>query len=113
MKFDQYGSLLIPVIMSKLPSEVKLRIAREATDEVWKINDLMEVIKREVEAREACDGVKPSLRLKLTLILLPTPQLLVHLLPKELVYTVLSAECCTIQLRVTRLRTSRLERTYF
>ena len=43
VKSDQYGR--IPVIMSKLPSEVKLKIAREATDEVWKINDLMEVIK--------------------------------------------------------------------
>jgi len=64
MKSDQYGTLLIPVIRSKLPSKVKLRIAREATDEVWKINDLMEVIKREVEAREACDGVKTKPQIK-------------------------------------------------
>ncbi|XP_065886111.1 uncharacterized protein [Dysidea avara] len=42
---DQYGSLLITIIMSKLPDNVKLRVAREATEEVWKIDDLMDVIK--------------------------------------------------------------------
>ena len=29
---DQYGSLLIPIIMSKMPNEIRLRIAREAKD---------------------------------------------------------------------------------
>ena len=42
---DQYGSFLITIIMSKLPDDVKLRVAREATEEVWKIDDLMNVIK--------------------------------------------------------------------
>ena len=32
---DQYGSLLIPVSMSKLPSEIRLLVARKATDNVW------------------------------------------------------------------------------
>ena len=50
---DQYGSLLIPVIMSKLPNDIRLRIARETTSEVWKIDELLDVIKTEVEAREA------------------------------------------------------------
>ena len=56
VNLDQYSSLLITIIMFKLPDDVKLRVAREATEEVWKIDDLMDVIKREVEAREACDG---------------------------------------------------------
>ena len=51
---DQYGSLLI---MSKLPDDVKLRVAREAT-EVSKIDDLMGVIKQETETREACKGTR-------------------------------------------------------
>ena len=55
---DQYGSLLIPMIMSKLPSEIRLRVARESTEELWKIEDLMDVIKKEVEAREASEGTK-------------------------------------------------------
>ena len=38
---DQYGSLLIPVIMSKLPNDIRLRIARETTSEVWKMDELL------------------------------------------------------------------------
>ena len=55
---DQYGSLLIPMIMSKLPSEICLCVARESTEELWKIEDLMNVIKKEVEAHEASEGIK-------------------------------------------------------
>jgi hypothetical protein len=49
---SQYGSLLIPIIMSKLPSEIRLHIARNTVDEVWNITDLLEVMRKEVEARE-------------------------------------------------------------
>jgi hypothetical protein len=44
--------------MSKLPNEVRMRIARETTGSVWKIDELMEVIKKEVEAREISESVK-------------------------------------------------------
>ena len=53
-----YGSLLIPVIMTNLPSDLRLRIARETQQEVWNIDDLITVIKVEVEARETSEGVK-------------------------------------------------------
>ena len=46
----QYGSLLIPIIMSKLPNEIRLQVVRNSTDEVWKIEDLLLTIKKEVEA---------------------------------------------------------------
>ena len=49
---DQYGGLLIPVIMSKLPEEICVRVARETMSAVWKIEELLEIIKQEVEARE-------------------------------------------------------------
>ena len=52
---DQYGSLLIPVIMSKLPPEIRLQIARNSKASVWKIEELLNVIKIEVEAREASE----------------------------------------------------------
>ena len=55
---DQYGGLPIPVIMSKLPNEVRVRIARETKSTVWKIEELMDVIKREVEARVVSESVK-------------------------------------------------------
>ena len=32
---SQYGSLLIPIIMTKLPPEIRLQIARNTVDEVW------------------------------------------------------------------------------
>ena len=31
---DQYGGLLIPVIMAKLPSEIRVRVARETKSSV-------------------------------------------------------------------------------
>jgi hypothetical protein len=52
---DQYGSLLIPVIMEKSPTEIRLHVARKATSEVWKIDELLEVIEREVAARESSE----------------------------------------------------------
>ena len=55
---EQYGSLLIPIIMTKLPQDLRLRIARETDKEVWQIDELMTVIKKEVEAREATEFVK-------------------------------------------------------
>ena len=57
---DQYGSLLIPVVMSKLPEEIRLQVARNTTDEIWKIEDLLQTIKKEVEARETSEHVKTT-----------------------------------------------------
>ena len=39
--------------MEKLPSDIRLHIARKATGEVWKIAELLEAIKKEVAARES------------------------------------------------------------
>ena len=55
---EQYGSLLIPIIMSKLIGDIRLRIARESKDNVWNLDELMEVIRTEVEAWEASEVVK-------------------------------------------------------
>ena len=37
---DQYGSFLIPVIMGKLPADVRLQIARVTTREVWDVEQM-------------------------------------------------------------------------
>ncbi|XP_065918882.1 uncharacterized protein [Dysidea avara] len=55
---DQYGSFLIPIIMSKLPSEVRLQVARVTARDEWDIQELLAVIKAEVEAREISDTIK-------------------------------------------------------
>ena len=52
---DQYGSLLIPIVMSKLPEELRLRVAREAKGEVWELDNILQTLKIETEAREASD----------------------------------------------------------
>ena len=57
---DQYGSLLIPIVMAKLPSELRLRIARVAKGSVWKIDELLEVIRQEVEAKEISERVRAT-----------------------------------------------------
>jgi len=60
---EQYGSLfLMSMIMSKLPSDIRLRVVCELTDENWKIDKLMEVIQKEVEARESSEGTKIKLQ---------------------------------------------------
>ena len=38
---EQYGSLLIPVIMAKLPNDIRLWIACEAQSNVWEIKDIL------------------------------------------------------------------------
>lgn len=38
---DQYGILLIPIVITKLPEEIR---AREIEGEVWNMNDLMKVV---------------------------------------------------------------------
>ena len=53
-----YGSVLVPVLMSKLPDGVRVRITRENRDEAWEINRLMNTIQKEVEAREASEGAR-------------------------------------------------------
>ena len=53
----QYGSL-IPIIMSKITPEFHLRVARETKKDVWEMGELLDLIKQEVEAREASEQVK-------------------------------------------------------
>ena len=57
---EQYGSLLIPIIMSKTPSEIRLEIACKAKKDVWNIDELLDTIKFEIEAREASETTKSN-----------------------------------------------------
>jgi len=49
---EQYGSLLIPVIMTKFPSEIRLRIARELGKNARKITPVLDILKAEVEVSD-------------------------------------------------------------
>jgi len=48
---EQYGNLLIPVIMMKFPSEIHLQIVRELGKNAWKITPVLDILKAEVEAQ--------------------------------------------------------------
>lgn len=49
---DSYGGLLTSILMNKLPSEIRLIISRELTEEKWDSEKLMKIVDREVDARE-------------------------------------------------------------
>ena len=55
---NQYGSLLITVIMLKLPHEIRVQVARNTAREVWDMSVLLEVIRQGVEALEISKGVE-------------------------------------------------------
>lgn len=50
--------MIIPIIMSKLPKETRLYVARNLSSDVWEVDELMDVIIKEIEAREASEHVK-------------------------------------------------------
>ena len=56
---EWYGSVLIPIIMAKLPPDIRLQVARITNKDVWNIEELLHIIKGEVEAREISDAMKP------------------------------------------------------
>ena len=49
---DSYSSLLCPILVNKLPSDLQLLISRKVSEDDWKLNSLLEAIEAEVSARE-------------------------------------------------------------
>ena len=47
-----YGSMLIPVLLSKIPEEMKLVISRQVGKSVWNIESVLQFYNLELEARE-------------------------------------------------------------
>jgi len=45
---EQYGSLLIPLVMIKFPEDIRLHIARGTVKGAWKIGPLLTILKEEV-----------------------------------------------------------------
>ena len=55
---DSYGALLTPVFMAKLPSELRLTIARRVPQAEWKMMKILEVFQEELDARERASLLK-------------------------------------------------------
>ncbi len=53
----EYGSLLIPVIMNRMPSEIALQVARKTQEDVWDIKETLKIVQREIEAREMSNSL--------------------------------------------------------
>ena len=51
---EQFGPMLSPVILQKLPSDIKLEVTRQLRDQDWNIDKLLEVLRVEIENQEAC-----------------------------------------------------------
>ena len=49
---ESYGGLLSSILMNKLPQEFRLVITREMGDDDWQLDQLLDIFKRELEARE-------------------------------------------------------------
>ena len=54
---EQYGPMLIPIIVTKLPNEIRLEISRNLGKDNLKIAQFMDILEIEITAREDCDYV--------------------------------------------------------
>ena len=53
---ETYGSLLCPVLVARLPSELQLIVSRRLSEQNWNLDELLHVVEEEVIARESqCD----------------------------------------------------------
>ena len=57
---DDYGAVLIPCILEKLPNDLRLDITKSINLANWNFEDLLSALNKEVQAREACQFVSSS-----------------------------------------------------
>ena len=64
---SHYGPILISIVMSKLPDDIKLIVSRtmasvstKESDKEWKIDKLIRILKQEIESQEMCYFVTNS-----------------------------------------------------
>ena len=51
-----YGSLLSSILMNKLPHELRVIVSRKVGDEDWEFTEVIEMIQKEIEARERAEA---------------------------------------------------------
>ena len=55
---NNFGPLLIPVVFSKIPAEIKLIISRKLGKDVWNAEIILETLETELQAREKLSLIK-------------------------------------------------------
>ena len=63
VEVNSYGSLLVPLLNAKLPKELCLNIARNFEDDVWPLEDMIKVLKNEIQTKERLLSVETSFNL--------------------------------------------------
>ena len=60
---DQYASVLVSLVMSKIPEDIRLVITRVMPlNEEWDTDEFLEVFRKEVESREMCERLYKNSR---------------------------------------------------
>ena len=49
---SETNATLVPVIMGKLPSDIRIQVARITRRDIWSLGELLELIENEVEANK-------------------------------------------------------------
>ena len=49
---SSYGSLLVPLLNEKLPSDLRVAIARNFENNVWTLDEMLKFLKMEIQAKE-------------------------------------------------------------
>ena len=47
--------MLIPILLQKLPQDIKLTLSKALNKDTWKLDDILQLLKEEIEAREGCE----------------------------------------------------------
>ena len=58
IRSKHYGPLVIPIILEKLPDKICLVISRKLGTNNWCVDDVLEILKHEIAARENCYFLK-------------------------------------------------------
>ena len=54
---ETYGAFLVPLLTGKLPTSLRLSVARKKASEIWNLTDMMYYFKIELVAHERCSTV--------------------------------------------------------
>ena len=57
---DMYGCFLTPVLLQKLPEELRIVITRNLGSETWELKDILKELQKELHIREQCISNKDS-----------------------------------------------------
>ena len=58
---SSYGSLLVPVLLKKIPYDIRLLLGRQIKDGSWDLDCLLDLLREEIENRERCGSIQADL----------------------------------------------------